>query len=297
MISDREILDEYARYKYVVDNIKVAIWELDTNLSFTFVSPTVKALTGYDAGQMIGRSMLSFLTDASRDFTLNQIGKRIAGGHKGNSPLYDVEFVCKDGLLLWLEVCVKPIFQDGKLICYVGTSRDISEKKMYEAKLNEMLQEQKRVNEKLENMLTFDMLTGAYNRRKLDYYISRETKKAKEYGTSFSIGIFDIDNFKQVNDVNGHDKGDYVLRDIAERIKRTLRSTDRLFRWGGDEFIVLLPDSNLNNALVVVNKIKEIVQSCPFDIDGKRVTISLGVAPMIRAKVWISLSPGLTKLC
>ena len=276
-MSDGEILDEYARYKYVVENIKDAIWELDPNLLFTFVSPTVKGMTGYDAGQMIGRNLLGFLTETSRDFILDQIKKRMVAGDWGNSPLYDVEFVCEDGHLLWCEVCVKPILQDGTLIRYIGTSRDISEKKMYEEKLREMIYEQKRINEKLENMVTFDMLTGAYNRSKFEHYVSREAEKAKKYGTSFSLGIFDVDNFKQVNDLNGHDKGDGVLRDIATLIKRAFRATDRLFRWGGDEFIILLPDSNLNSALVVVNKIKQIVQSCPFDVAGKRVTISLGV--------------------
>jgi diguanylate cyclase (GGDEF)-like protein/PAS domain S-box-containing protein len=276
-MSDKQILDEYARYKYLVDNIKDVIWELDKNFVFTFISPTAKGLSGYDAGQLVGQCMLDFLTDKSKKSVWEKIQERMAIGSQGDSPLYDVEFVCKDGHIIWCEVCVKPIFRDGALICYIGTTRDISEKMMYEKKLQEMLEEQKRINGQLENMATFDMLTGAYNRRKFEYFIGRETEKAIQYGTAFSISIFDIDDFKQVNDVYGHIKGDRILQDITALIKRTLRATDRLFRWGGDEFIALFPDTGLKNALVVANKIKDAVQACIFDADGIKVTVSLGV--------------------
>lgn len=277
MISKNAILDEYARYKYVVENIKDVIWELDTNLVFTFISPTVKGMTGYNDCEIVGQCMLDFLTDKSKKAVMDQAKKRIANGNRGDSPLYDVKFICKDGHKIWCEVCVKPIFKDGTLICYIGATRDISEKKMYEKKLKEMIAEQKRINKQLENLATFDTLTGAYNRTKFEYFVTCETGKAKKYGTTFSIGIFDVDNFKKVNDVNGHDKGDLVLHDITTLIKNTIRATDRLFRWGGDEFIVLFPDLNIENALVVANKIIQAVQSYNFDIEGKAVSISFGV--------------------
>ncbi|MEA4813544.1 MAG: sensor domain-containing diguanylate cyclase [Oscillospiraceae bacterium] len=277
MITKKGILDEYSRYKYVVENIKDVIWELDTNMIFTFISPTVKGMTGYNDCEIIGRCMLDFLTDKSKKLIMDQVKKRRDIGSKGDSPLYDVKFVCKDGHKIWCEVCVKPIFKDETLICYIGTSRDISEKKMYEQKLKEMITQQKRTNKQLENLATFDMLTGTYNRRKFEYFVNCEVEKVERYGTTFSISMFDIDNFKQINDVNGHDKGDIVLHDIASLIKRTIRATDLLFRWGGDEFIVLFPDLSLENALVVANKIRETVYSYKFGIEVEAVTISLGI--------------------
>lgn len=283
-MSNNEILDEYARYKYVVENIKDVIWELDTNLVFTFVSSTVKGLAGYDAEQIVGRYLLDFLTYESRNFILDQLkskkGKRTSG-IINDSPLYDVEFICIDGRTIWCEVCVKPIFKDNNLICYIGTTRDISEKKMYEKKLQEMLERQKRINEQLEDMVTFDMLTGAYSRRKFEYFIGQEIEKAERYGNPFSISIFDVDNFKQINDVNGHNKGDRVLQDITALIKHLLRKTDKLFRWGGDEFIVFFPDVNLKNALKITNKIRETIQSYEFDIEDKNVSVSLGVGTYV----------------
>ncbi len=279
-MDNTEFMDEYARYKYVVDNIKDVIWEVDTNAVFTFISPTIKGMAGYDAKEMIGRCMLDFFTEDSCQFMLSELNKPAnekATANSNSSYLYDVEFVCKDGHTIWCQVSVKPIFKDNNLICYIGTSRDISEKKMYENKLQEMLENQKQINEKLEDMVTFDILTGAYNRRKFDHFIDQEMEKAEKYGSPFSISMFDIDNFKQINDVNGHDKGDLVLQDITTLIKLTLRATDKLFRWGGDEFIVLFPDIDLKGAYKVTQRIRNTIQTYKFNIEGKSATISLGV--------------------
>ncbi len=279
-MSNNQILDEYARYKYVMENIKDVIWEVDPTASFTFISPSIKWMVGYEADQMIGHCILEFLTADSRKYLSEQLNKPLDETAKNNinrSYLYDVEFICKDGSTIWCEVSVKPVYKDESLICYIGISRDCSEKKMYEKKLHEMIEGQKHINEKLEDMVTFDMLTGAYNRRKFEHFIGLEIEKAEYYGNPFSINIFDIDNFKQINDINGHNKGDLVLQDITAVIKRTIRATDKLFRWGGDEFIVLFPDVNLQNALKVSNKIRDAIGAYAFDIDGKRVSLSMGI--------------------
>lgn len=121
------------------------------------------------------------------------------------------------------------------------------------------------------------MLTGAYNRRKLEYFVGLEIEKKEKYGSPFSIIMFDIDNFKGNNDHNGHKKGDRILQDITALIKYTLRVTDKLFRWGGDEFIILLPELTIENALKVADRVRETIQSFDFDIGNKKVTVSLGV--------------------
>ena len=279
-MDNNEILDEYARYKYVVENIKDVIWEVDTHAVFTFISPTIKGMVGYDASEMIGRCILDFLTEESRVFLKDELSKpsseRITAD-MDDSLLYDVEFVCKDGHTIWSQVSVKPIFSGNDLICYIGTSRDVSDKKVYEKKLQQMLENQKRINERLEDMVTYDLLTGAFNRRKFDPFIGQEMDKSVLYGSPFSIIMYDIDNFKQINDTNGHDKGDRVLQDITTLIKLTLRTTDRLFRWGGDEFIVLLPDIGIGDAVKVAQRIRSTIEAYSFDIAVNRATVSLGV--------------------
>lgn len=275
-MSSQEILDEFARFKYVVENIKDVIWEANPNIVFTYISPTVKDLVGYTAKQVLGHNILEFLTEDSKKFVIQQLSQT-SSLSKDRTSLYDVEFVCQDGHTIWCEVSVKPVFKDDSLICFIGISRDISEKKMYEKRLQEMLENEKRANEQLEDMLTYDMLTGAYNRRNFEHFIGTEIDKAEKYGSPFSISIFDIDNFKHINDIYGHNTGDRVLQDITALIKCTLRTTDKLFRWGGDEFIVLLPDSSLKNAMKVAHKIKETIQVYEFGLEDRFITVSLGV--------------------
>ncbi|MDD4753734.1 MAG: sensor domain-containing diguanylate cyclase [Desulfitobacteriaceae bacterium] len=272
-------LDEYRRYKYVIENIKDIIWEMDTKLVFTFVSPTAKAMSGYNEEEMIGRSLLDFLSPESKTRIIEQWGqnlnKRIDRNFKA-TILYDVAFICKDGKTMWCEVSVKPMYRGKDFLGYIGTTRDISEKKVYENKLKSYVEELEYKNEQLEMLASLDMLTGAFNRRKFEHYIDLEIEKKENYGSPFSIIIFDIDNFKEINDSYGHKTGDRILKDITSLIKYTLRATDKLFRWGGDEFIILLPESNLKNAIKVANKIREAIQLFDFNIKNKRITISLG---------------------
>jgi two-component system cell cycle response regulator len=89
--------------------------------------------------------------------------------------------------------------------------------------------------------------------------------------------MFDIDDFKKINDCFGHKTGDRILKDLTSLIKYLLRSTDKLFRWGGDEFIILLPESTLKNAVKVADKIREAVQLFDFGIKNRKVTISVGI--------------------
>ena len=283
MMNQREILDELARYKYVMENIKDVIWEVDTQLVFTFLSPTIKAMTGHEVDEMLGKCIIRFLTPESQRYIQEQLSSNIfknMNGERKSHILYDVEFICKHGDTIWCEVSVKPIYNNDEVIGYIGTTRDISEKKLYENRLKNILEEQQNKNELLENIVTFDMLTGAYNRRKFDYYITQEINNKVKYGYPFSIIMFDIDNFKKINDCYGHKKGDSVLQDMTAFIKNSIRSTDKLFRWGGDEFIILLPSTPLKDTYKIANKIRKTVMAFTFDVDEK-VTISLGVGEHI----------------
>lgn len=273
-------LEEYAIYKYVIENIKDVIWEVDENLVFTFISKTIKGMTGYEDKEMLGRCILDFLTPKSKmhiqeQFAAKPLTKIIE--EVGSAVFYNVEFICKDGQTIWCEVCVKPIHRDNSAVSYIGMTRDVTEKRLYENKLKEYLEELKLKNEQLEKMATLDMLTGAYNRRKFEYFIGLEIEEKENYGSPFSIIMFDIDNFKQINDYYGHKKGDIILQKITVLVKNIMRENDKLFRWGGDEFIILLSKFGLNNALVFAQKVKENIDLFDFDTGDKKVTISAGV--------------------
>lgn len=272
--------EEYARYKYVIENIKDIIWQMDTNMIFTYVSPTAKESIGYEPDELIGKSILDIVTTESKMELLYYWKKRLESRINGKYDkviLYDVQIESKEGKIIWHEVSVKPVFEDQSFLGYIGTSRDISEKKALDNKITKYIKELKEKNSKLDELATLDMLTGAYNRRKFEYYVKECIEKNEKYGSPFSITIFDIDHFKRINDSYGHKKGDQILQEISAIVKRALRDTDRLFRWGGDEFIILLPDITLKNAYKVAKKVRSTIEKYDFGIQSKEVTVSLGL--------------------
>lgn len=125
-----------------------------------------------------------------------------------------------------------------------------------------------------------DPLTGLYNRRHLDNNLEREFLRAKRYENDLSIAVIDIDFFKKVNDTHGHLCGDYVLKEVSYMILDTLRKTDMVFRYGGEEFVAILTETPLEKAVIPLERLREKVENYPFSFGGKelKVTISIGVS-------------------
>jgi diguanylate cyclase (GGDEF)-like protein len=139
-----------------------------------------------------------------------------------------------------------------------------------------------RLFEQARRMSTTDHLTGLRNRRYLDKALARETAVAERYGGSFSLIMLDIDDFKQCNDLHGHLAGDAVLQELARILESHVRQVDAVVRYGGEEFIILLPQTEREGALEMGERIRRAVRAHSF-ANGKegldiRVTISLGTA-------------------
>ena len=134
--------------------------------------------------------------------------------------------------------------------------------------------------EDLLQMSDTDELTGLKNRRAFNSALSREVKKAIRYNRPFSILMLDADNLKRVNDKFGHDIGDKLIVCLSQVIKDSLRETDILARYGGDEFVVMLPESNESNSIEVAERIRVAVENTTIDANGERVssTLSIGIA-------------------
>ncbi len=129
----------------------------------------------------------------------------------------------------------------------------------------------------LERLAATDKLTGAYNRRKFDEIINYEIKRVKRYHTQLSLIMFDIDHFKLVNDQYGHQAGDQALIELVQLINSNVRGSDSLFRWGGEEFMLLAPGINLDQVFLLADKLCKLVAANEFTTIG-HITISLGVA-------------------
>ncbi len=138
-------------------------------------------------------------------------------------------------------------------------------------------------NEMLKYIGLTDSLTGVYNRRYIDRRLIEEIARARRQSYRISCMYIDIDHFKQVNDSVGHQGGDDVLREVAQRIKAELRISDALGRFGGEEFVVLLIDADLGSADMVAQRIRASVAAAPVGVTGGgevNVTVSIGVATL-----------------
>jgi len=133
-------------------------------------------------------------------------------------------------------------------------------------------------NRLLKNLSQTDSLSGLYNRRFMNKKIEEEIIKYKRYQTPFSILLIDIDYFKQINDNFGHDKGDIVIKTIANIMKNHTRDTDICARWGGEEFLILVQNTDLNGAFKLAENLRQKIEKCQFTNIKKQITISTGVS-------------------
>ena len=124
---------------------------------------------------------------------------------------------------------------------------------------------------------SLDPLTGALNRRQMDTALAELDRRARGRAVAASILLIDIDNFKQINDLRGHDAGDLVLTGLVKLISARKRAVDSLYRIGGEEFLLLLPDTNAAAASAVAEQLRALIEDSPL-VRDHQVTISIGVA-------------------
>ncbi|HKJ68529.1 MAG TPA: diguanylate cyclase [bacterium] len=145
----------------------------------------------------------------------------------------------------------------------------------------------------VKEMAIKDSLTGLYNRRFFEEEMKKELTRAQRYHSSVSFLILDIDHFKQVNDTYGHLKGDEILKELAQIISHSARSSDIPVRYGGEEFVIILPETSLDGALVIAERLRDRVENHPFRLsdDGNTdpeeisITISIGISNASASKM------------
>jgi diguanylate cyclase (GGDEF)-like protein len=134
-----------------------------------------------------------------------------------------------------------------------------------------------------------ESLTGCFNRRAFYEIFPREVERARRLGQGVSVVFLDLDHFKRVNDRYGHDTGDRLLQQLTARLLGIIRETDLLFRWGGEEFVILLPHTGPGEAPVLGERIRTTVADRPFLANeahrGVSITVSVGVAGVVAGPV------------
>jgi diguanylate cyclase (GGDEF)-like protein len=185
------------------------------------------------------------------------------------NPLDDNWYQCNEKALSW---------PDGRIVKY-SIAVNISELKKTQNRLAEAHAQLSIKNKELQKISSTDKLTQLCNRQKLDEIIHKEIEKSKTFDKTFSLVLFDIDYFKCVNDEYGHLVGDTILTELSKVLISNVKSIDTLGRWGGDEFMIILPETDLNNAIVLCEKLRSVVENYEFSHDI-HCTLSFGVANM-----------------
>lgn len=132
-------------------------------------------------------------------------------------------------------------------------------------------------NARLYNMAVYDALTKVFMRRYFEAWLSQEFARVKRYNTDLSLIMLDIDHFKNVNDTHGHQAGDFVLREVAQTVKDCIREADVLARYGGEEFVICFPETTVDKAKMVAEKIRKEVEKQKYVFEGTHIPITISI--------------------
>ncbi len=235
--------------------------------SFIFISDGCEELTGYSAEELMKKGSLS-------ESGLMDEGRRLAVAQEAEASIrqqgfFSVEFpiTCKDGREIWVWARGSGLTEDDGSELFEGIVLDVSKRKALE--------------QELEELATKDSLTGLLNRRQLSRVLAEELERAQRYHRSLAVLWIDFDHFKKVNDSYGHAAGDLVLSTAGWVLGSSVRAVDSVGRFGGEEFVVVLPEMGQPEALETAERLRQAVRHKPVILatgESVSVTVSIGVA-------------------
>lgn len=251
-----------------------------------FVNPAFEKMTGYRSDEVIGLNC-RFLQGSGTD--PSKVAMLSAGLRQGCNVNCLLQNYRKDGSAFWNDLTMSPIFEEGKkLTGFVAIQKDVTAEVELRRELArevgviaEIKDELKSANEELRRIAYIDTVTGLPTRKLLYDRGGQSLAHAKRSGELFAIIFMDLDGFKQVNDVFGHDAGDTALRYVAERISDQIRETDTLSRVGGDEYILLV-DTSVSHDVVaeICNRIHKVFMD-PFLLGDDQVYLDVSIGTAI----------------
>ncbi|AGX86259.1 GGDEF domain protein [Candidatus Symbiobacter mobilis CR] len=293
--AEDALLVSEARYRLLADVARDVIWSVNGDGLLTFVSPASETVLGYAPAALQHQTMDAMFAPASLDFWRDYV-QQVQLDHKtGKSPKSlrrEMECFCKDGSTIWTDVTAHPTFHKTGLVEVIGVSRDITEHKRMVCELQHARDAAESANralqgayEELSRIAITDPLTGVYNRRQFIKIAQMEIAQVHRYQTTVSMLLFDIDHFKSINDTYGHLTGDRILVELAKLVSAALRQVDVLARWGGEEFVVIMPQCGAPEAIQLAEKLRILIATHPFP-EVRTVTVSLGVAECNPEEHW-----------
>lgn len=269
-ITDRKLAEialqeSNNKFKALTETTRDFVWETTADGVYTYCSPQTTDILGYRPEELLGRRPMDIMSEKEagrvRFFLKHAVAQQ--------APIKEFENInlTKDGREVILETSAQPFFSiTGELLGYRGIDRDITTRKQAEIKLR--------------HMAHHDPLTGLANRRQLITDFEHESKRASRFNRKMAFLYLDLNRFKNINDKLGHEVGDTLLRYIAEKMSHELRESESIYRVGGDEFNILIPEfSNKEQLQRLAERIIEKILSIHY-FGGIEIDIgcSIGIA-------------------
>ena len=260
------------RYRALVENASDVVFRTDNNGYFTFVNASTIRITGYEEKEIIGKHYQEFIRPDLRDEAIRFFGIQFVKRIQNTYSEYPI--ITKDGHEVWLGQNTQLIVEDGKVTGFQAVSRDITERKRLEKEVRDS-------EERYRELSIIDDLTQLYNSRHFYQQLKMEIDRLDRHEHPLTLLLLDLDDFKAFNDTYGHIEGDQVLLRLGQVIKRCLRKADSAYRYGGEEFTIILPMTTSEEGIVIAERIREELKKENFSpVSGKQVhlTVSIGLA-------------------
>ena len=239
----------------------IVITDLESNI--VYANEAFSKVTGYTLEEAMGKNPNILKSDKTPESFYVEMWSKLTQGKSWQGEFINKR---KDGSEYTESVNISPVMQsDGAIINYMAIKEDITAKKQAEAKIHQLA--------------NFDHLTGLPNRIPLYDYFTYVLNLAKRNNNPFAIMFLDLDHFKEINDTLGHNIGDALLIEVASRLRSLMREVDMITRLGGDEFIIIMPDTPMLGSEQVAKKLLEVIAN-PYYIDSHELnmTVSIGIA-------------------
>ena len=256
----RSVQEQEQWIRLITDSVPARISYIDRDLRFCYVNRTFEEHFRVSAEEVIGRTVREVLGDSVADMR--------SPWHECVLLGEDVRFEERNETDLsesYSDITFVPRFESETVVGFFSLALDITARKRLEAKLKEMADT--------------DSLTGALNRREFAVRANQELERYRRTGKNFAFLIMDLDFFKRVNDTYGHTAGDEALRSLAETCRRTIRPYDILGRFGGEEFVIVFPDTDLDGLRSLAERLRLAVENTPVPTAAGgeiRLTVSIG---------------------
>jgi len=277
--AEAALRESEQRFRTIFENAAIGIAQISVAGTYLQINDAFCKIIGYTAQEVLSLQLTPAKITHPDDlaFELRKLAALLETG--GESYTMEKRYIRKDGSIAWVHLSVFLMRDQAKVPLYfISAGQDITERKALQLTIERQAQ--------------VDYLTGLSNRRHFINEGEAELARATRYKKPLSLMMLDIDFFKLVNDTYGHKTGDFVLQRLSELFKEALREIDIIGRLGGEEFAILLPETELEKAIEVAERVRQLVESAEIALEiglPLRATISIGVATLNGSEINIDM--------